>query len=379
MRRVVLALALAACHGKDAPAPPRPDVGPAQETIPPGEDVAIAEITKMLVDFVQHRDHDRFARRDAHVKAHGCVRAEFRVLPNLPEALARGVFAAPRTYPAWIRFSNSADRIRNDHRADGRGMAVKLMGVSDEQPTQDFVLINYPVFVVRDATDYVEFTRDSDAGHPLRFFLHGGRGRLPELKSAEHMALQRPRTPLVPTYYSMTPYLLGEGQAVKYGARPCAEQPKKGRRCGPDFLRHNLVDALVDTPACFQFMVQLQADPRTMPIEDPTVEWNPEVSPYVAVAEITIPEQRFDSVATDRMCEFMSFSPWHALPEHRPLGGINRVRKAVYPTISALRHRLDGVKELEPTSWDVRHYLQAIGADPGPGEPQRATTSCAAH
>src|SRR5690606_27429785 len=122
------------------------------------------------------------ARRDAHVKAHGCVTAEVEVHPNLPENLARGVFAAPTEYRAWIRFSNSADAPQRDKKADGRGMAIKLMGVpgdkilpgAEHETTQDFVLIDYPEFVVRDAEDYVEFTHDTNAGHPLRFFMRRG-------------------------------------------------------------------------------------------------------------------------------------------------------------------------------------------------------------
>ncbi len=33
----------------------------------------------------------------------------------------------------------------------------------------------------------------------------------------------------------------------------------------------------------------------------------------------------------------MAFSPWNALAEHRPLGGINRLRQAVYLASQAKR------------------------------------------
>jgi hypothetical protein len=373
----VAALGLSACRPKADARPTPVETTPATEQVPPGEDAAITEVRAMLVKFVR----DRYgggkgpARRDAHVKAHGCVRAEVEVHPNLPENLARGVFAAPTTHRAWIRFSNSADEPQRDKKADGRGMAIKLMGVPGEkllpgaehETTQDFVLIDYPEFVVRDAEDYVAFTHDSNAGHPLRFFVKRGAHRLPQLKVAEHLALQKIATPLAPAYYSMTPYLLGEGQAVKYGARPCAPVDDDAKRCGEDFLRWNLAEELAARGACFDLMVQVQTDPRTMPIEDPTVAWDQSASPYVPVATITIPAQRFDAPDVDQMCEQLSFNPWHALPEHRPLGGINRVRKAVYATISALRHDMNGVRALEPTSWDVAAYLAASRAQPKPG------------
>src|SRR5450759_3453659 len=45
------------------------------------------------------------ARRDVHSKAHGCVKAEFKVEESLPTHLAQGAFVPGVTYSAWIRFS----------------------------------------------------------------------------------------------------------------------------------------------------------------------------------------------------------------------------------------------------------------------------------
>jgi hypothetical protein len=33
----------------------------------------------------------------------------------------------------------------------------------------------------------------------------------------------------------------------------------------------------------------------------------------------------------------MSFNPWHALPDHRPLGGFNRTRRDIYQAMAAFR------------------------------------------
>jgi hypothetical protein len=46
----------------------------------------------------------------------------------------------------------------------------------------------------------------------------------------------------------------------------------------------------------------------------------------------------------------LSFTPWHALPEHEPLGGINRVRRAVHESLSDFRHALNLVPREEPIS-----------------------------
>jgi hypothetical protein len=48
----------------------------------------------------------------------------------------------------------------------------------------------------------------------------------------------------------------------------------------------------------------------------------------------------------------LSFTPWHALSEHRPLGGIQRARRVVYETISKLRHGLNNAPRKEPTSFE---------------------------
>ena len=64
-----------------------------------------------------------------------------------------------------------------------------------------------------------------------------------------------------------------------------------------------------------------------MPVEDPTVEWT---APWQKVATIRIPPQSFDSPEQMAFGENLSFTPWHTLPEHRPLGGVNRARKRIY-------------------------------------------------
>jgi hypothetical protein len=33
----------------------------------------------------------------------------------------------------------------------------------------------------------------------------------------------------------------------------------------------------------------------------------------------------------------MTFNPWHALPDHRPLGGFNRARREIYRAMAEFR------------------------------------------
>jgi hypothetical protein len=318
------------------------------ESVPSGE----AEAIRTIVAGIEARVRSAAApgipaRRDAHPKAHGTVEAEFRVLSDLPEALRVGLFAEPRSFRAWIRFSSGSGTPQSDRIGDGRGMAVKVVGVAaSPSGTQDFVMIDNPVFFVRNAMDYIDFQA---AANPIRFFFPGWnpfRFRLHELWIATAITRRIVSNPLDCRYWSMTPYLHGASPA-KFSAVPVDADGLPHDRDRDDFLRANLARALAGQDAAFDFCVQLRTN-ATMPVEDPTVEWREDRAPFVAVARITIPRQVCDTPERDMFGENLSFTPWHGLPEHRPLGGINRVRRIVYEAVSNLRHRLNHVARSEP-------------------------------
>ena len=95
-----------------------------------------------------------------------------------------------------------------------------------------------------------------------------------------------------------------------------------------------------------QFLLQ----PRiaSMSVENSKDEWEEADAPFLKVATIRIPQQEFDTPAQNLFCENLSFDPWHALPEHRPLGLINRLRRIIYPHISEVRHQLNSTLLPEP-------------------------------
>jgi hypothetical protein len=352
MTRLLLAVALLLA--------PRAFAADSYESVPPGEAEAAARIAALIEGSVaKDQKETGSAHRDAHAKAHGCVRASFRVDDKLPPELRQGVFQEGRVYRAWIRYSNASGRSQNDSVDDVRGMAVKLMGVpgpkldAGEKTTQDFLLITGPAFFVRDAADYVEFTKAANAGKPLRFFFRGWnpfRWRYHELRKALALVHAKTTNPLGARYWSVAPFLMGETGPVKFSARPCAPPPsERPDKKDPDFLRAAMSSQLRNGGACFEFLVQVRKDPKQMPVEDPTVEWSEKVSPFRKVATIDIPSQRFDGSERQKFCENISMNPWHAVPEHRPLGGINRVRRVVYEAISKLRHDLNGAARAEPT------------------------------
>jgi hypothetical protein len=325
-----------------------------EEEVPANENAATQQIVQIIGESVRAEAKNGLARRDAHAKAHGCVQAQFRVLDNLPEEVRGGIFGETRAYPAWIRYSNGSGKIQDDSVGDGRGMAIKLMGVKpSDSSTQDFVMINHPVFFVRNAADYVEFQKALSEDNSVKFFFPGLNPfnfRLHEFSIANAIQSTKVANPLYTQYWSMTPYRFGD-TAMKFSARACGTASPFIEMAAPDFLRENMQKHLAQSEACFDFLVQLRKLPTEMPIEDPTIEWSEKDAPFIPVARITIPVQVFTSPEQLAFCENLSFTPWHAIPEHRPLGGINRVRKTVYDTISRIRHELNGEERREPTSF----------------------------
>ena len=119
------------------------------------------------------------------------------------------------------------------------------------------------------------------------------------------------------------------------------------------YLRDAMRGQLASGGACFDFMVQFQTDPETMPIEDATVEWDESESPFRKVATIDIPQQQFESAAQMEFCENLAFNPWNTLAEHEPLGGLNRARKELYSELATFRHDRNGVAYSEPTGAEL--------------------------
>jgi hypothetical protein len=307
------------------------------------------------------------ARRDAHAKHHGCVLGSWETTRAVPAELAHGVFAPGVRHDAVIRFSNGNPKPQPDRKGDGRGMAIKLMGVpgekliADERETQDFLLISHPVFFIRDAEEYLDFQRASASTfRQLLFFAFNGRSR----RIATDILAEQASNPLEIGYHSMTPYLLGpraERRAVKYATVPigCEGQPlpiSMWDRDSDDFLREAMVKQLgpgpAGKPACFDFYVVPRPSEQS-PVEDATESWGMEG--WIKVARITVPLQSFDSPDQQSFCENLAFTPWHSLPVHQPIGGLNRLRLDTYREISTLRRQLNRVGAREPagSSWSA--------------------------
>lgn len=300
-------------------------------------------------------------RRDAHPKNIACVKAEFIVEAQLPEELRVGLFKEQRTYPAYIRFSNASTTIQADGRRDIRGMAIKLLGVEGEkllenekhEMTQDFLLISTPRFINQGVIDFHELLEAVRAGglKVLGYFLNPLDSHLRVLWRVVS-SLKKHSNLLEVQFWSTTPYQFGS-KVVKYSARPHQDPVTKiPKNPSDDYLSEVMKQHLSGQDAFFDFMVQLQTDPQQMPIEDASVRWNEKASPFRKVATIKIPAQTFDSAEQMKFAENLSFTPWHSLPEHTPVGSINRARKLVYEIISTYRHERNNAPRREPTVED---------------------------
>jgi len=295
--------------------------------------------------------------RDAHPKQIGLVKAEFTVLDNIPSQYKVGVFKEAKTYKAWIRFSNLSNG--PDISKDSRGMAIKLMGVPGEkvleaeknETTQDFVLMSTQFFVTKDIAGFASLLKAVGGGKVkavFHFLTHPKLAKLflkIRIQVASMFGLD---------WGSTTPYLLGD-RAVKYAVLPDTPTTETIPTDKPadNYLTQRMSSHLAEKDANMSFYIQVQVDADKMPIEDPRVVWDRGLSPFIKVATIRIPKQTFDSEAQQLYGDGLSFTPWHSLPVHRPMGGINRGRKAIYKTMSPFRHERNNEVSTEPTDWKV--------------------------
>lgn len=328
----------------------------AEELIPNGESAMTQDIIQTAVRIVdQHRESTRYLR-DAHAKAHGCVKAEVQVLPDLAGELRQGVFNEPgKTWQATMRLSNGNAYPQFDSIRDARGMAIKLLDVPGKQllhdqqsrGEQDFVMFSHPNFFVSNVAEYRQnVAAQADGKKLMAFFPRWD----PRTWQVRHLFIAlatlspAPESPAQTTYFSVSPYKFGEANA-KFRVMPdpasCPTYtlPAQNQKL-PNFLRNALNQQLSTDrmPACFVLQVQRQDPAKYMPIEDTSIEWQQSDAPFETVARIKVPAQDFDTPVLNVQCDNQSFNPWFGLEAHRPIGGINRLRKAVYEAVSDYRH-----------------------------------------
>lgn len=295
--------------------------------------------------------------RQIHPKMNGCVKAEFIIEKNLPKELRVGLFKEERSFPAWIRFSNGNTKPLNDNKKDIRGFAIKIMNVPGKKiveskangGNQDFILMNTKSFVskyVKNFHGILKVVTTPLTPISLLSKITGIFKYLPIIiKSGK--AKIKCNHPFQLNYYSTVPFRFGdETKAAKYAVVPSEKNELEYTdKSNSNFLRLNMNATLLKHEIVYNFFLQFQTDAEKMPIEDPTIEWN---SPFIKMATIRIPTQVFDTPEQNEFGDNLSFNSWHALPEHRPLGSFNRVRKIIYGEMYTFRHQHNHLKDAEP-------------------------------
>jgi len=341
-----------------------------------------AQTTQALIDtlgkiqgVVQH--DTGHAERAVHAKSHGILVGELEVFEGLPLPLAQGLFAEPRRYPLVMRFSTLPGDILDDRVSTPRGLAIKIVGVegprlpgSEGATTQDFVLVNGPAFGAPTAKAFLGTLKQLAATTDKA---PGAKKALSSVTRAAERVVEafggvsptlltlggQPETnPLGDNYYTQTPLLYG-----LYMAKLCVVPSSPELQAlvkapvnlkdKPNGLREAVVEFFRTNGAEWELRVQLCTDLDTMPIEDASKVWPEDETPYVAVARVRVtPQLAWSPERYQAVEEAMSFSPWHGLSAHRPLGSVNRVRQAAYAQGAARRARSNGLTVTEPTSLD---------------------------
>lgn len=310
-------------------------------------------LEQMFVDLTQKPRMlagQRPVRRAVFLKQHGAAYGELVVEPGLPDDLRVGVFAGDR-YPAWVRFSS--DTVPGNPDAGTTvGVGLKLFGVPGEkllEPdalTQDFVFQNFDVFFVPNASAMCEFTYAGVVRHDYGSYLDTH----PTTKKILAAMSQHVGSVAAIEYWSGLPSSFGLDRYVKHKLEPVLDGPPPSPPADPsaDYLADELKARLLAGGVTFRFLVQLRTDPPAMPLDDATVRWDESVSRPLHVATLNLPAQDVDAPGQEEFAENLSFTAWHSLAAHTPVGSLQDARRVVYQASATLRRNSNGIALVEP-------------------------------
>jgi len=336
---------------------------------PEADEAAVAQqlaetmlgISKKVYDDTGH------ANRSVHLKSHALLFGEMTVAEGLPEYLAQGLFAKGGTYPVTMRFSSTPGDLLPDAVSTPRGLAIKVTGMdgdfipSDQNPpSQDFLMVNGPAFQAPNAKAFLKnlklLAATTDKGEGAKAILSKvlrGTEKIIEAAGGSSGKIRgmggEPAThPLGETYFTQVPLLYGAYMG-KVSLAPVSPdlQSLKGKEINVDddpyALRMAMLEYFANKGGEWDVKVQLCTDLKTMPIEDASVPWPEEKSPYMTVARIKVgPQKAWDDERSSLIDDSMSFSPWHCLAAHRPIGSVMRVRKLAYEMSAQYRLQKNG-------------------------------------
>jgi hypothetical protein len=285
--------------------------------------------------------------RTLHAKATLALEdAELRFLDTLPADLRHGFAQPGAAYRTTVRFSNAANTGEPDFKKDLRGVALRVR--VDERTVHDLLMTNYPVSHARDARQFVEFAR-ATAGGPLSqggglvrlLRLFGPRETIRMLQNVFKGRSHKPGSVFTETYWSRGALRWGPDIAVRYLLRPVSNTPASAPSAtDSEYLSVDAARRLRAGSVQMELCIQRYRDPVSTPIENTSVRWADAAAPPEPVALLTLPQgdtTNPESQAVAEAVDALAFNPWNTTDEFRPLGNLNRARKAAYDASAAVR------------------------------------------
>jgi Animal haem peroxidase/Catalase len=297
-------------------------------------------------------------QRAFHAKATLAVDdAELRVDDDLPADLQVGFAQPGAAYRTIVRFSNAAGCGKPDFAPDVRGIALRIQ--VDDSTSHDLLATNSPVSHARNARQFVEFAEATARGG---LFWIVGRARLVRafgigetvrmLRSVATARKQPVDSVATQKYWSRGALTWGPELAVRYLLRPAPGAPPgpKPSTTDPSYLSTEAARRLDQGDVRFELCIQRYVNDEVTPIEDTAVEWKENHSPAEPVATLIV--RQTDTTSTDAQVragiehdaqtraaaiEGLAFNPWNTTEDFRPLGNLNRARKAAYDASAAHR------------------------------------------
>jgi len=281
--------------------------------------------------------------RALHAKGIG-VRGVLTVSDDVWDPARVGIFASAGTYNAYVRFSNGSPRRQSDKKPDVRGLAVKLLDVPgrkvipglEDATTHDLLFIRSTHVPFRSAEEFVWVARASQnqlTFIPRALFHLGPKraiGLLRELLGG--LSLPYPSA-AADSFFTALPIQFGD-HAAKLALFPQSPTaPTTSQAQGEDYIGGDVAARLLAGPIRYDLRAQFFVDEASTPIEVPNQEWLERDAPFVTIATLELPKQDIAGTAGEELqtlIEALSFDPWHAPLEFRPLGALMRARNVAY-------------------------------------------------
>ena len=305
-----------------------------------------------------------------------------KIPASLPPHLAQGLFAQPGSHSVILRFSTNPGDMLADSVSSPRGLAIKVLGAKGEKvpgheahTTQDFVCVNANAFGAPDPAGFLKQIKQLDKTLAVPELVKEAVSttaratnavlKAVHLESAALEGIGAPATHILGESFStVSPIRFGE-YVAKLGFAPESENLKeltgKSVDLGADynalelliqhFFRHQAGTWAVKAQLALVPTSDKEDKNQDFPIERADKPWPEDKSPWQTVAHIHIPAQ--NSYSNPRQLfvdEQLSFTPWHALLDHQPLGGIMRSRLKAYQEAAKFRAQRNQRPAVEPTS-----------------------------